>query len=36
MTPTDYEIARLAALTLLVFILGCGPAYLAERRNKDE
>ena len=36
MTPTDYEIARLISLALLLFALGCGPVYLAERRQNLE
>ena len=35
MTPTDYEIVRLMAIALVLFIVGCGPAWWAERNRKD-
>lgn len=36
MTPTDYEIARLMALALLLFAFGCIPAAIAEYRNQQD
>jgi hypothetical protein len=36
MTPTDYEIAKLMALALFIFALGCGPLYLAERKRQQQ
>lgn len=35
MTPTDYEIARLAACAFLLFALLCIPAALIERKQED-
>lgn len=35
MTATDYEIARLMSLALLLFAIFCGPAYLAERKRNS-
>ena len=35
MTPTDYEVARLISIALLLFALGCGPLYFAERRKRE-
>lgn len=36
MTPTDYEIARLISLALLLFAFWCIPLYFAERRQNLE
>lgn len=36
MTPTDYEIARLASIALLLFALGCVPLYIAERKRQQQ
>ena len=36
MTPTDYEIARLMSLALLLFALSCIPAAIAEYRNQQD
>lgn len=35
MTPTDYEIARLAACAFLLFALCCIPLYFIERKQED-
>ena len=36
MTPTDYEIARLVSLALLLFAIFCLPAAIAEYRNSTK
>lgn len=36
MTPTDYEVARLMAIALLLFAFGCIPAAIAEYRNQQD
>lgn len=36
MTPTDYEIARLISLTLLIFALACIPLAILEKRRNDQ
>ena len=36
MTPTEYEIARLASIALLLFALGCIPLHFLERHQQQD